>query len=137
MSAWLHADLLRQLHGVDALRLDGAEPVHWNDAHDQHEYSQRREHGEFAEVEVGSGWLVTSDFRGRRRASAPATAYKLAPRMTLMVATTAQPRLTLVKVLERMRNSPTKPLSIGRPTMAREAMTKKVAVRGSLAASPP
>ena len=43
------------------------------------------------------------------------------------------PWLTPEKVLERMRNSPMKPFSMGRPIMARETMTKRVARRGTLA----
>ena len=53
------------------------------------------------------------------------------------VATAAQRWLTPVKVLERIRNSPTNPFSIGSPIMASDAITKMVASRGTRFASPP
>jgi hypothetical protein len=40
-------------------------------------------------------------------------------------------------VFDRITNSPTNPLRSGKPTMVSEAITKYVAVRGSLAANPP
>jgi hypothetical protein len=40
------------------------------------------------------------------------------------------------KVLERTRNSPMKPLSMGRPIMARLVMTKSVTSAGVLARPP-
>ena len=61
--------------------------------------------------------------------------------MTPVVARTVQRRDGGAKTdcmePERTRNSPTKPLSMGRPMTESVVMTKRVTIQGSFAARPP